>query len=119
MARIPQVHVGRGPIGSNLAGVKLLGRRKDNTPSDDGGSEDAQKAPQAGAKEAGYGPEGQADPETQRGGSQARPGRACPDDGRARLAVAARNSAVRSSAARNARQRTSPGARTCPIAARR
>ena len=32
---------GAVPIGSNLAGVKLLGRRKDNTPSDDGGSEDA------------------------------------------------------------------------------
>jgi hypothetical protein len=30
------VHVGRGEIGSNLAGVNLLGRKKDNPPPEDG-----------------------------------------------------------------------------------
>ena len=62
MARIPQVHVWRGPTGSNLAGVKLLGRRKDNTPSDDAGSEDALQAPQNGVKEAGTAPKGRPTP---------------------------------------------------------
>jgi Protein of unknown function (DUF3043) len=42
MARIPQVHVRAGHRGSNLADVKLLGRKKDNTPSDDTRSGDAQ-----------------------------------------------------------------------------
>jgi Protein of unknown function (DUF3043) len=46
------VHVRRGATGSNLAGVNLLGRRKDNTPSDDAGSEDAQDALQTEGKDA-------------------------------------------------------------------
>ena len=53
MARIPQVHVGRGPTGSNLADVKLLGRKKDNTPSDDADAADAKGGPQTDAKETG------------------------------------------------------------------
>jgi hypothetical protein len=46
------VHVRRVPTGSNLAGVKLLGRKKDNTPSDDGGSENLE-ASQTDVKDAG------------------------------------------------------------------
>jgi hypothetical protein len=46
------VHVRRGATGSNLAGVNLLGRRKDNTPSDDAGSEGAQDALQTDNKDA-------------------------------------------------------------------
>jgi hypothetical protein len=42
--------------------VKLLGRRKDNTPSDDGGSEDALRASQNGVKEAGTAPKGRPTP---------------------------------------------------------
>lgn len=46
------MHVGLGATGSNLTSVNLLGRRKDNTPSDDAGSEDAQDALQTDIKEA-------------------------------------------------------------------
>lgn len=46
------MHVGLGTTGSNLTSVNLLGRRKDNTPSDDAGSEDAQDALQTDIKEA-------------------------------------------------------------------
>jgi hypothetical protein len=46
------VHVGRGVTGSNLADVNLLGRKKDNTPSDDADGADAQGA-QADVKDTG------------------------------------------------------------------
>jgi hypothetical protein len=47
------VHVRRGATGSNLAGVKLLGRKKDNTPPNDAGSEEVLQASQTNAKDAG------------------------------------------------------------------
>lgn len=46
------MHVGRGVTGSNLADVNLLGRKKDNTPSDDADGADAQGA-QADVKDTG------------------------------------------------------------------
>jgi hypothetical protein len=62
MARIPQVHVSAGHSGSNLADVKLLGRKKDNTPSDDANSEDAQESAQTDVKESGTAPKGRPTP---------------------------------------------------------
>jgi hypothetical protein len=62
MARIPQVHVRAGHSGSNLADVKLLGRKKDNTPSDDANSEDAQESAQTDVKESGTAPKGRPTP---------------------------------------------------------
>jgi hypothetical protein len=38
MSASPEVHVGRHRNGSNLAGVNLLGRKKDNPPSEAGGA---------------------------------------------------------------------------------
>jgi hypothetical protein len=62
MAPIPQVHVSAGHSGSNLADVKLLGRKKDNTPSDDANSEDAQESAQTDVKESGTAPKGRPTP---------------------------------------------------------
>jgi len=56
------VHVGAGHSGSNLADVKLLGRKKDNTPSDDDNSEDAQDAAQNDVKESATAPKGRPTP---------------------------------------------------------
>lgn len=47
------MHVGGGPTGSNLADVNLLGRKKDNTPSDDADAADARGGPQNDVKDAG------------------------------------------------------------------
>jgi Protein of unknown function (DUF3043) len=62
MALIPQVHVEAGHNGSNLARVKLLGRKKNNTPSDDANSEDAQEAAQTDVRESGTAPKGRPTP---------------------------------------------------------
>ena len=47
------MHVGGRPTGSNLADVNLLGRKKDNTPSDDADAADARGGPQNDVKDAG------------------------------------------------------------------
>jgi Protein of unknown function (DUF3043) len=55
MARIPQVHVSRGSSGSNLASVNLLGRKKLNPRTPEGGSAASDETAEAGqeSKEAG------------------------------------------------------------------
>ena len=100
-----------------LAGVKLLGRKKDNPPPDDADDVEATADSEADAKASGTtAPEGQADAEA---GFVAppRPDRTRTDDHRRGQDAGARNCAGRSCRARNAARTRSPAAQRCPNAA--